>query len=270
MDKKEEDGRGQGAVHRPKMTLEDYYDTPVRKFPRASRVLYRVALAVVYAFSKLYWRWTCDGPNPFRGRSPKGAEPMPGRVIVANHASMFDPVVLMLAASRGGRALRPLYKSELDKAGFVSWFFSRVGAMPIRRDTADMKAIKRAVKAIRAGEDICIFPEGTRIKDPLARPKLHGGFSMVAQLAGCDVVPIAIDGSEAIVPSGKGFSRPAKVRLRFGDPVSFAEVPGESRREKADGMEALAMSRVYEMRAALRAEHGKPAGLPGSAPEVTR
>lgn len=249
---------------RAKMTLEDYYDTPVRLFPRASRALYRFALAVVYAFSKLYWRWTCDGPNPFRGRSPKGSDPMPGRVIVANHASMFDPVVLMLAASREGRALRPLYKSELDKAGIVTWFFSRVGAMPIRRDTADMKAIKRAVKAIKAGDDICIFPEGTRVKDPLARPKLHGGFSMIAQLAGCDVVPVAIDGSEAIVPSGKGFSRPSKVRLRFGEPVSFDEVAGSSRREKADGMERLAMERVYEMRAALRAEHGKPAGLPGA------
>ena len=246
-----------------RLSAQDYYDRPCAEFPLASRILIRVIEVIVYAFTKLYWRWTLDGPNPFRREREQGS-PALGRVVVANHASMLDPVVLILAAMREGRSLRPLYKSEFDKSGVATWLFSRVGAMPIRRDTADMKAIRRAVKALKAGDDICIFPEGTRIKDPLARPKLHGGFAMIAQMAGCEVVPAAIDGSEAIVPSGKGPSRPAKVRVRFGEPVRFSEVGGSGRREQAENMEAEAMRRVYAMRAELRAEHGKPAGLPGA------
>lgn len=239
-------------------SLDDYYESPVRDFPLTGRILLRVAVAVVTLFSKLYWRWTSEGPNGFAGV----AKDAPGRVVVANHGSMFDPVVLILDAVAHGRVLRPLYKSEFDKSGFVTWFFSRVGAIPIKRDTADMKAIKRAVAALKRGEDICIFPEGTRIRDPHARPPLHGGFAIIAQMAKAQVVPVAIDGSDEICPSGKGFSRPAKVRLRYGEPLTFEQVGGGSRREQADAMEQAAMQRVYELRSEVRLAHGKDAALP--------
>ena len=241
-------------------SIDDYYDNPVKEYPLLSRALFRVAVAVVLVFSKLYWRWTTEGPHGFKG-VPRDA---PGRVVVANHGSMFDPVVLILDATFHGRTLRPLYKSELDKVGLVNWFFSRVGGIPIKRGTADMKAIRRAVASLKRGEDICIFPEGTRIRDPHARPPLHGGFAIIAQMAKADVVPVAIDGSDEICPSGKGLSRPAKVRLRYGAPLSFDDVPGAGRREKADAMEAAAMARVYELRNELRLAHGKPSSLPAA------
>ena len=241
-------------------SIDDYYDSPVREYPFLSRLLFHVAVAVVFVFSKLYWRWTSEGPHGFRGV----AKDAPGRVIVANHGSMFDPVVLILDATFSGRVLRPLYKSEFDKVGLVNWFFSRVGGIPIKRGTADMKAIRRAVAALKRGEDICIFPEGTRIRDPHARPALHGGFAIIAQMAKADVVPVAIDGSDEICPSGKGFCRPAKVRLRYGAPLSFDDVSGASRREKADAMEAAAMARVYELRDEVRVAHGKEAALPAA------
>lgn len=230
-------------------SIEDYYDNSIRDFPLLSRAFFWFCLIVVLVFSKVYWRWSVAGPR--LASVEKGKV---GRVIVANHASMLDPVVLILESSFSGRRLRTLYKSEFDKSSFVTCFFSRVGAMPIKRDTADMKAIRRAVAALKRGEDICIFPEGTRIRDPKARPELHGGFAIIAQMAGADVVPVAIDGSERICPTGKGLSRPVKVRVRFGDPVSFDEVEGASRRDKAAAMERLAMERVYQIRAEMRGE----------------
>ncbi len=230
--------------------VDDFYDNPCREFPVLARALFFFCVGLVALFSKLYWRWSTDGPNPFKGVDRQAK----GRVIVANHASMLDPVILVLAATWQGRSLRPLYKSEFDKSGFVTWFFSRIGAIPIKRDTADMKAIRRAVNALKRGEDICIFPEGTRVRDPHARPELHGGFAMIAQMAGAEVVPVAIDGSERICPSGKGLSRPVRVRMRYGSPITFDEVSGASRREKAQGMEELAMRRVYQIRAQMRGE----------------
>ena len=154
--------------------------------------------------------------------------------------------------------MRPLYKSELDDNGFVAKFFSRVGAIPLKRGTADMKAIRRAVKALKDGESILLFPEGTRVWDPHERVEPHGGFSLIAQMAECDVVPIAIDGTELINPNKRyKICRPARVRVRFGEPVSFDAVEGASRKAKAAALEALVMERVYAMRAALRREHGK-------------
>ena len=78
---------------------------------------------------------------------------------------------------------------------FVSWFFARVGAIPLKRGTADTKAIKRAIAALKRGENVLIFPEGTRIWDPEARPEFFGGFSLIALRSGADVVPVAIDGT---------------------------------------------------------------------------
>ena len=234
-------------------TFDDYFDAPMDEFPLPARILYKVCVGIVWAFSKVYWHWTCDGVHPFKG-VPKGAK---GRVVVANHASMLDPAVLVIDACTHGRRLRPLYKSEFGKSSLVSWFFSRVGGIPIKRGVADMKAIRRAVAAIKRGEDIMVFPEGTRIWDPDERPELHGGFSMIAQLSDCAVVPVAIDGTERINPYKKGFPRPARVLIRYGEPIELTDVPGEKRRDKAEAMEKIAMGRVYEMRADLRRERGR-------------
>ena len=230
-------------------TPDDYFDGNPREYPLLSRIFFTVVVSLVWAFSKIYWRWTIEGPNPFKDR-PEQAK---GRVIVSNHASMFDPVALISLAKVNGCYLRGLYKSELNESGLAAWFFSRVGAIPIKRGSADLKAIKRAVKTIKDGNDICIFPEGTRIKDPQARPELHGGFALIASMADCEIIPVAIDGSEKIVPEGKHFPRPVKVRVRFGEPFTLDDVEGATRKEKSAAAETYTMERVYAMRDELRA-----------------
>jgi 1-acyl-sn-glycerol-3-phosphate acyltransferase len=235
---------------------DDFCDAALADFPRVANVVHDVATRAVWLWSKLYWHWTCEGPSPFAGPDPRGR----GRVVVANHASMLDPTLLMTVARVSGSTLRPLYKSELNGAGAVSWFFSRVGAIPIRRGSADTKALKRAVKALARGENVLVFPEGTRVWDPDARPELHGGFAMIALMANAEVVPVAIDGTELINPyKGRLLPRPARVRVRYGEPLRADGLVDASlpRREKADALERAAMERVYAMRSELRAAAGK-------------
>lgn len=227
-----------------------YFDSPVASYPAPVKALLTVATRVVWLWSKIYWPWKIEGANPFEEPAADGR----GRVFVANHASMLDPALLMAVAYTSGSTLRPLYKGEFEKSAFVTWFFSRVSAIPIKRGTADTKALKRAVKALQRGENILVFPEGTRVWDPDARPELFGGFAMIAQMAGCDVVPVAIDGTERINPEKRHvLCRPSRVRLRVGEPIAVADVPGDNRRAKAEALESLAMDRVYAMRAELRA-----------------
>lgn len=234
---------------------DHYFDGAFIDYPLPVRLFVGFAKRVVWVWSKIYWHWTCDGPNPFKGHL---SEQDTGRVFVANHASMLDPALLMAMSLRYDCILRPLYKSELGENKLVTWFFSRVGAIPLKRGTADMKAIKRAVNALKRGENVLLFPEGTRVWDPNARPEVHGGFSLIAQMAGAEVVPIAIDGTELINPEKRyKVSRPARVRVRFGQPLRLDDVPGDSRKEKAAALEQLAMDRVYAMRSDLRRENGK-------------
>lgn len=234
---------------------DHYFDSAFVDYPLPIRLFVGFAKRAVWVWAKIYWHWTCDGPNPFKGHLPGTGV---GRVFVANHASMLDPALLMAMSLRYDCILRPLYKSELDENKFVTWFFSRVGAIPLKRGTADMKAIKRAVSALKRGENILLFPEGTRIWDPHARPELFGGFSMIAQMAGADVIPVAIDGTELINPEKKHkICRPARVRVRFGAPIALDGLPGTTRKEKAAALEEAAMGRVYTMREDVRRENGK-------------
>ena len=233
---------------------EEYYDAPFASFPLACRVFLAIAKALILLWSKIYWHWTCDGPNPFEHRDPEGK----GRVIIANHASMLDPCLLISLSLGKGVAIRPIFKDEFLKSGFLRWFFARIGGIPVKRGTADVKSIRRAVNAIKRGEDVLIFPEGTRIWDPHARPELYGGFSFIAQMAHCDVVPVAIDGAELINPNKQHrIVRPARVRVRFGEPVSIDSVQAPTRKEQSEELERMSMGLVYAMRDALRRENGK-------------
>ena len=133
-----------------------------------------------------------------------------------------------------------------------------MGAIPLKRGTADTKAIKRAIAALKRGENVLIFPEGTRIWDPEARPEFFGGFSLIALMSGADVVPVAIDGTERINPNKRyKLPRPSRVRVLFGEPMRLADMPGEGRKEKAAALEAQGMERVYAMRSELRSQISK-------------
>ncbi len=243
----------------PKATskADAYFDGAVKDWPLRVRILTWICYRAVLAFGKLYWRWSVRGADPFKpgSRGKRSDAPQVGRVFVANHASMFDPAFLVAYAGYHGQSLRPMYKSELGESKFVTWFFSRVGGLPIKRGTADTKAIKRAVAALKRGENILIFPEGTRVWDPQARPEVHGGFSLIAIMAGADVVPLAIDGTERINPNkAHKFPRPSRVLVEFGEPIALDAIAGSSRKEKAAELEDKAMKSVYAMRDAL---HGQ-------------
>lgn len=232
-------------------TPNEFFENPVSSFPWPGRLLIGFIKSVLYAFTKLYFPWTCDGPSPYRP-TPEGER---GRVFICNHASMLDPVILVVKAMGTGCTVRPLYKGEFESSKFVTWFFARAGAMPVKRESADLRAIKRSVNALKRGENILIFPEGMRVWDPDARPEIFGGFALIAQMAGADIVPIAIDGAERINPDKRHLiPRPARVRVRFGEEITFDEVEGENKKEKAAAMESYAMERVYSMRQALRDE----------------
>lgn len=256
--------------HKPFSCLDDYFEAPMASYPLASKIFMYVCIGVIWLVTKIYFRWTSNAAEFYRrhnaAKAVKGAagEPALGKVFICNHASMFDPVVLIMNSVLNHGALRPLYKSELNKNKAAAWLFSRVGARPIKRGSADLKALHRAVASIKQGEDVLIFPEGTRIRNIDARPEVHGGFSMIALMAGCDIVPVCIDGSQNISPTGHGFVRPAKVRIHYGDPIELSRAEGTTRKEKSASLEALAMRTIYDMRDQLRREHGLPVSRPGA------
>ncbi len=227
---------------------EAFYEGAVREYGLGSRALLAASIGLCGLLSKTLWHWKFEN-----GRTLWDAEG--GQMVIMNHVSMIDPIVVVVSDWAHGRRMRVLYKSEFDKHKIVNWFFARIGAIPVKRGTADIKAVRRAQRALQRGEDVLVFPEGTRVYSDDQEVEIHGGFALIAQLAKAPVIPVAIVGARDGAPGGNKPLRPGFMWMRAGDPITFDELGVKGRKKQASAMEKVAMERVYALRDALRKEH---------------
>jgi len=233
-------------------SAELFYEHPMREFPWPSRAWLAISMTGAWIWTKIFFPWKIEEAEKLWGGWKPGDK---GRVLVMNHVSMLDPVVVAIALYHHGIRTRPISKSEFDKNKLVSWAFSRYGCIPVVRGTADVKAIRRAQRALEAGDWVLIFPEGTRIKTDDQPVTIHGGFALIAQMARTCVQPLAIVGARDITPKGKHFPRPKRVFMKAGDPIEFSSLGVKKRKEQIAAMEKVSMERVYALRDELRQEH---------------
>ena len=221
-------------------TFDDYYDHDLRDHPLPGRLLIGAIVRILWLVTKLLWPWRIE-------RAERLLDDARGRVIIMNHESMLDPVVVVVTMWLARVPVRIVYKSEFDKLLPATWLFSRAGGFPVERGTADMKVVRRARAMLSRGECVLIYPEGTRVRDD-AEQQSHGGYAIMAQLAKAPVQPVAIVGARHL-----RFRRPVYVRV--GDPIEWSDLAAGKRKEQLAEMERVGMARVYELRDALREDH---------------
>lgn len=158
-------------------------------------------------------------------RDWRGVEHIPtagGVIIVANHLSEFDPLVIGHYVVDAGRWPQFLAKSSLFHIPVVGSFFTWVRQIPVYRGTADAaKALDAATAALKAGDAVIIYPEGTTPKAGDLWPER--GKTGVARLflaAGVPVVPVVSWGSQRLFDP-----RTRKMRLVPGTPVTVLAGP---------------------------------------------
>lgn len=140
-----------------------------------------------------------------------------GFILASNHLSNLDPVLLGVVASP--RELHFMAKEELFRNPLADRILRRVHAFPLKRDSADLTAIKEAIRRVRKGSAILLFPEGTRQSSGQFGEPLPGvGF--LAQKLNVPVIPALITGTDQAMPKGAKFIRPAKVSVRFGTQIT--------------------------------------------------
>jgi 1-acyl-sn-glycerol-3-phosphate acyltransferase len=139
-------------------------------------------------------------------------------VLVANHVSWLDPIILPLVLPRKPAVLA---MEELWNMPVVSWVMRSYGplAIPLRRQAVDTTALRRALDALRAGAWLIVFPEGGIPQAGEARP-FHRGAAMLAAKAGVPMVPVAIAGTADALPVGRVLPRARPITVYFGDPFT--------------------------------------------------
>ena len=117
---------------------------------------------------------------------------------------------------------------------FVGWYARRMGMLFIERGSArsSPQRLRDAVALVRSGAHLCAFPEGTRSRDGTIGT-FKGGLFQVAIEAGVPVVPVAIEGSGAVLPSAGFKVRPGTIRVRFGEPIATTGLQATDRKALA-------------------------------------
>jgi len=138
-------------------------------------------------------------------------------VVVANHASYLDGIILTAALPAGFTYLIKQQMAAVPIAGFV---LRRLGSAFVNRDDLlDRKRIARALVGLaKRGDALGFFPEGTFDAAPGLKPFQLGAFSAAAR-AGLPVVPIVIYGARLKLPAKQVFPAPGPVRVWICEPI---------------------------------------------------
>ena len=174
---------------------------------------------VVGAVCKLLFRYRVD--NRQKLRAFQGAS---GALVICNHTSFFDVVFMYLAA-------RPK---------------QRVGAFPVKRDTADMTSIKRAVRMLKNDELVGILPEGTRRGKTDRVASIHAGVSVIARMAKVPILPMTVRGVEKIKNKGERVRFP-KVTVDYGDPILVSDFDFLPKEERVEACTWYAMRESFAL-----------------------
>jgi acyl-[acyl-carrier-protein]-phospholipid O-acyltransferase / long-chain-fatty-acid--[acyl-carrier-protein] ligase len=148
--------------------------------------------------------------------------PKAGFLLVPNHMTYVDAVVLQLACPR---PIRFVVHESIYRIGWLNPIFRLLEAIPISSGRAK-EALRVAADRIRAGEIVCIFPEG-ELSRTGTLIKLRKGFELVARLAECEVVPVWLDGLWGSIFSFEGgryfFKMPKRIpqlaTVAFSQPI---------------------------------------------------
>jgi 1-acyl-sn-glycerol-3-phosphate acyltransferase len=152
-----------------------------------------------------------------------------GCIVVFNHISEVDPLIAAHMMYDHGRIPRYLAKANLFKNRFLGFFLRACGQIPVERLSKDAAgAFDAAVAAVRRGELVVVYPEGTITRDPDLWPMVgKSGAARIALETRAPVVPIGQWGAqEVLAPYARKpdlFPR-KRIDMKVGDPVDLADL----------------------------------------------
>lgn len=189
-------------------------------------IMKSIVRGAIYIWCKLYYRAEIIGIENI----PKD-EPL---IFCGNHRSYLDPPLMVATAKRDVKFLakEDLYKNKF--LAFLGWVFE---AIPVKRNSKDISALKETLKVLKNGKCIALFPEGTR--NGLEKgEKVKDGAAFFTVKSGAKVIPCGIKG---------GTKENKKVTITYGKPLDFSKYNNPRDKQELDKITDEIMSNILEL-----------------------
>lgn len=202
----------------------------------AKRLWYSILHVVTWTVGLTCYHYRSHGHNQVPSRG--------GALVISNHQSHFDPVLVGLPLSR---RLNYLARASLFSFAPFRWLINSLDAIAIDREGMGLSGLKETLKRLNRGEMVLLFPEGTRTRNGEVA-SLKRGFSALAKRAKVPLIPVGIDGAFQVWPRGQTLPRLGTIHVQYGTPITaeqFADLT-------EDELVALVSSRVEDCHAKAR------------------
>lgn len=159
---------------------------------------YFVIYPLIWIFMRIFHPWRVQG----RENLPEG-----GVLLCGNHTTLGDPLYVLCAVGHRPQ-LRVLAKIEIRRVPLLGALLEKCGIIFVDRGKADVGAVKTGLRALKNGEKLLLFPEGTRVREG-ETSEIHTGAAMFATRTGVPILPVYI------APKKRLFR---KTDIIFGEP----------------------------------------------------
>lgn len=203
------------------------------------RIVIELVRPFVWLFCRIFFRIEFHGVEniPAEGAC----------IITPNHVTYVDPLWVSIPVKRRIHYMAWDRLFEIPVMGFI---MRKFGAFPLKLESIDSKAQRRAAELMRRGGALVIFPEGGRSKTGRIMAFKMGAFRL-ALVHGATIVPVTIHGGYAIWPVGRLLPRPGRVTVTYHPPLPVERARADLPRAELKDMVRSLARRTREVAASV-------------------
>lgn len=204
-----------------------------------ARIILKLLIAANRVFCRLMFRVVSPSTPPLPTSGPV--------LLVSDHSSLTDPVVL---AATAGRPIRFLTAREFYELLVVNWISKLCGNIPVSRSGFEIGPVRAMLHALAQGDVVGIFPQGGI--DKHRKEEGYEGIGFVALKSEAPVVPVSITWDRPRpVKLLRALITPARATIRYGTPLVFSRGTGDSRDEARAATDRI-LQAIRELKATGR------------------
>jgi 1-acyl-sn-glycerol-3-phosphate acyltransferase len=178
----------------------------------------------------------------FRARGIERIPASGGALLLANHSSFIDPLLVGLPLRR---PVSFLARNTLFHVPVIGWILRHTYVMPLARDTGGAAGIRETLRRLENGFLVGIFPEGTRSADGTMGP-FKPGFAALVRRTDLPIYPVGIAGAQRALGRGSFVLKPHRVCVVFGEPFPRETIDGLRQRGREDELVDAVRTRIAE------------------------